>query len=180
MYALRLILGIVAVVLVAGVGVGLATAALGLPPPVTPIACAIFATAGFVHLIRREERRSERARASRPALAKGNRYEVRFDDDAIEVLTNDEPSSRVCWLDLLTVAITIEDHVFLTVPWWRLFARDGTSASWPSDALGWREVVDEMQRRLPGFDNAEVVRGMGMADGGVLVWERVGETPASA
>jgi hypothetical protein len=98
-------------------------------------------------------------------------YEVRFDDIEVLVTRKGELVERVAWADLVTVGVHI-DESFLPQPWWLLFASGGKGARYPGEARGAREMLGELQRRLPGFDNAGVIRAMGMMEGGVVLWER--------
>lgn len=70
------------------------------------------------------------------------------------------------------VGITIED-CFLPVPFWMLARSRGKGGCvYPNDAVGAKEMLGELQRRVPDFDNRAVIQAIGMMAGGVVVWER--------
>lgn len=117
-----------------------------------------------------------RKRSSRPYVSS---YRVTFDDQAVVVTFRNKRHESVRWSDLGTVAITIED-AFLPQPYWMLVGDPGKGGCvYPSDAVGANEMLAELQKRLPGFDNQAVVMAMGMMSGGIQVWKRAdGEKPA--
>jgi hypothetical protein len=100
---------------------------------------------------RRYVRFPEHSRSKRPA-SYGRRESVR-------------------WEHLIFVGITIENAGFLDIPYWILGGRSG-GCVYPSDAVGNKQILREMQSRLPGFDNNAVIQAMGMISGGITVWER--------
>jgi hypothetical protein len=124
------------------------------------------------------DRRGQPARPSRPITPRApyvSPFAVHFDDVEVVVTRAGAPFERVRWDDLVTVGVHIDDS-FLPQPWWLLFGGQSKNAHYPSDAQGANEMLHELQRRLPGFDNAGVIRAMGMMSGGVVLWER---TPAT-
>jgi hypothetical protein len=156
--------------MVLGIAAGLSRA--GAPPWLAYLGVAVLAVAALLSLDRRRS-----SRAPRPAGAPYvPPYEVRFDDVSIIVSRQSAADERVTWADLITVGVRI-DEAFLPEPWWLLFAPGLKGIQYPSSARGASEMLHELQRRLPGFDNAGVIRAMGMMSGGVVVWER---TPAAA
>ena len=70
------------------------------------------------------------------------------------------------WQDLGRVAIHTNDQGPFDVDLhWVLTSRDGRqSLSVPLGAPGEQELLAELQRRLPGFDNDAVVRAMSSTD----------------
>ena len=166
----RSLLGLLAVIFATGISVGLLSAVLKLPTIVMIVLTVVFATAGCVYLFRRESI-AEKRRVDSKQLAKAPTQEVRFDDTGVVLLIDGVARERVAWADLITVGIRIEETGFIVGPWWLLFGRSG-AMSCPGWALGTAELLAEFQRRLPGFDNAGVVRAMGMMEGGVVVWQR--------
>jgi hypothetical protein len=129
--------------------------------------------AGIVAIIvlAREDRTRLRDGTPRTTVPYVSPYAVRFDDTEVVVTREGKADERVAWADLVIVGVRIDD-AFLPQPWWLLFASGGKGVWYPSEATGGREMLGELQRRLPGFDNAGVIRAMGMMKGGVVLWER--------
>jgi hypothetical protein len=99
-------------------------------------------------------------------------YTVQFDDEAITVTLNAKRRESVRWADLAVVGITIQD-TFLPEPYWVLAGMPGTGGCiYSSDAVGAGELLRELQKRLPGFDNVALIQAMGMMSGGIRIWER--------
>lgn len=96
-------------------------------------------------------------------------YEVQFDELEVRVLFKGKPHEKVSWADLDAVGVKIDDS-FLPAPWWILFAGPKSGCIYPSEARGGMEMLKELQRRLPGFDNTAVIEAMGLMEGGRLVW----------
>jgi hypothetical protein len=163
-------------IIVVGVAAGLLQARLGASPMFGKLFVISAVGAAFLYLERRgrrardlEEARPKEARPREPYVSP---FEVRFDDDEVLVTRNGEFFERVAWDDLVTVGVHIDSEAFLPEPWWMLFGRGSKHAHYPSDARGAREMLPELQRRLPGFDNEGVIRAMGLFDGGVVLWKR--------
>ena len=98
-------------------------------------------------------------------------YVVSFDNQGVVVNIGNKKRESVLWADLMVVAITIEDE-YLPFPYWILFGSLGKGGClYPNDAVGAREMLHELQTRLPGFDNGAVIKAMGMMSGGVHVWK---------
>jgi hypothetical protein len=66
---------------------------------------------------------------------------------------------KVLWSDLQEV------HII-----WLLIRRNRTGAVVPSDADGAQELLVEMQKRLPGFDNRALIVAMGGLSGSARIW----------
>jgi hypothetical protein len=94
-----------------------------------------------------------------------------FDESQIMVTLNSERRESVRWDDLTVVGIRIQNEGFIDTPYWILAGKPG-GCVFPSNAVGNREILAEMQKRLPGFSNVAVLQAMGMSSGGVRVWER--------
>jgi hypothetical protein len=99
-------------------------------------------------------------------------FAVDCDDARIVVHLNGVQRESVNWADLSMVAIRIEAEVMLLAPYWLLFGAGGNGCRYPSDAVGNEKLLEAMQQRLPGFDNAAVIKAMGMLSGGIEVWRR--------
>lgn len=116
-------------------------------------------------------------RATNPGNHRGSRtpyicpYEVEFDDAEVRVKLNGQLHEKLAWVDLKAVGVKI-DELFLPAPWWMLFASPESGCIYPSEAKGGSEMLEEMQRRLPGFDNHSVIEAMGLMEGGRLVWSK--------
>lgn len=158
-----------------GAVAGVARAFVGAPPWLVNVGIAVLATVAVFSLDR-----GRPARAPRPAGAPYvSPYEVRFDDVSITVSRQGTADARVAWAELVTVGVRI-DEAFLPEPWWLLFGPELRGVQYPSSARGAREMLHELQQRLPGFDNAALIRAMGMMSGGVVLWERAPKAPVSA
>lgn len=176
MSSFRSTLALIAVIFASALISGWLATALDLPELATKSLVGVLAIVGCLYVFRREDRREKERRPEPVRSAQTgpyvSPYEVRFDDVGVVVLHDDAEEGRVAWADLMAVLITIQEHVFFTVPWWLLFDRNDDVTSYPSDARGNLEMLRELQRRLPDLDNREVARAMGMAEGGVVVWVR--------
>jgi hypothetical protein len=128
----------------------------------------VLTVAAVLYLDRRRPSRAPRP-AGRPYVSP---YEVRFDDVSIIVSRQGAADECVTWADLATVGVRIDDEAFLPEPWWLLFAPGLRGIKYPSSARGASEMLHELQRRLPDFDNAALIRAMGMLSGGMVLWER--------
>jgi hypothetical protein len=129
--------------------------------------------AGIVAIIvlAREDWTRLQTRAARTTGPYVSPFAVRFDDTEVVVTRKGDADERIAWADLATVGVRIDD-AFLPQPWWLLFASGGKGVQYPGEAVGAAEMLHELQRRLPGFDNAGVIRAMGMMEGGVVLWQR--------
>jgi len=118
----------------------------------------------------------------RPASKKENRcvspYVVSFDETGVTVSIAGTKRESVAWGELIFVGIRIETQGFIDLPYWVLGGRTG-GCLYPSDALGNELLLQELQSRLPDFDNEAVVRGMGLLEG-VVVWTRADSSSSSA
>ena len=174
MRARDFVLLLASIFLIGAVG-GVAQAVVGAPPWLVKLGIGVLATVAVFSLDR-----GKPARAPRPARAPSvSPYEVRFDDVSIVVSREGTADARVAWADLVTVGVRIDD-AFLPEPWWLLFVPTLAGIQYPSSARGASEMLHELQRRLPGFDNAELIRAMGMMSGGVVLWERPPAAPVSS
>lgn len=95
-------------------------------------------------------------------------YEVEFDESEVRVVYKGKPHESIAWLDLRAIGVKIDDS-FLPAPWWMLFTGQKSGCMYPSEAKGGAEMLGEMQRRLPGFDNRAVIKAMGLMEGGKLI-----------
>lgn len=108
----------------------------------------------------------------RPGEAGRPFHTVTVTDEAI--LCNDARggSETVSWDDLEQVILRAEDAYPVGNVYWLLIGAAGTGCVVPTDAEGAGALLEEMQKRLPGFDNEAVVAGMGMLDGSQVAWRR--------
>jgi hypothetical protein len=136
----------------------------------------IFALACFVAagLIQSETHPDGSAQPAQPHACP---YRVEFDDLEVRVIYKGELHERVTWSALMAVGIRI-DESFLPAPWWYLFGTAQSGCVYPGEALGAREVLREMQVRLPDFDNVAVIEAMGLMAGGRVIWSAPGADAA--
>jgi hypothetical protein len=96
---------------------------------------------------------------------------VTFDDESVTVAFADKWRESVRWADLVKVVIIIEEEDF-PIPYWLFFGRPGKGGCrYSSEAVGAREMLRQLQDRLPQFDNRAVGLAMVMTSGGFTVWE---------
>lgn len=129
------------------------------------LSLACFLVAGF---IRPDATSANEGRESTPYVCP---YEVEFDESEVRILYKGKPHESIAWSDLTSVGVKIDDS-FLPAPWWVLFTSPKSGCMYPSEAKGWEEMLGEMQRRLPGFDNRAVIEAMCLMEGGKLVWSK--------
>jgi hypothetical protein len=98
-------------------------------------------------------------------------YEVEFDEGEVRVIYKGKPHESIAWSELKAVGVRIDDS-FLPAPWWMLFVNPESGCMYPSEAKGGAEMLEEMQRRLAGFDNRAVIEAMVLMEGGKLVWSK--------
>jgi hypothetical protein len=155
---------------------GLMGPVLGVPLGVSKVVAGVLIAAAFLYLDRHEPR----PLAPRRAPPYVSPYMVRIDDTEVVVTHDGKFVERVAWADLITVGVRIDDDPVLPEPWWLLFGGEKAGVHYPGSARGAREMLGELQRRLPGFDNAGVIQAMGLMSGGVVVWERApaGSSPS--
>jgi hypothetical protein len=122
------------------------------------LALGCFVTSGFI-----------RPEGKDPKHPYESPYEVQFDDVEVRVLFKGKPHENVAWSEIKVVGVQI-DESFLPAPWWVLSGGTKSGCLYPSEAKGSMEMLTELQRRLPGFDNKAVVVAMGLMEGGMLVW----------
>jgi hypothetical protein len=88
---------------------------------------------------------------------------------SIESVRTGVPVEKVLWSDLQEVHIVNEDAWPIGTQYWLLIGRNRTGAVVPSDA-GAQELLVEMQKRLPGFDNRALIVAMGELSGSARIW----------
>jgi hypothetical protein len=98
-------------------------------------------------------------------------FKVEFDDVEVRVTYEGKPRESVKWAEVVSVAVHIDDS-FLPEPWWVLFNSSESGCMYPSSAVGGGEMLEAMQKRLAGFDDAAVVECMGLMEGGRLIWSK--------
>jgi hypothetical protein len=98
-------------------------------------------------------------------------YAVAFDEREVVVSVAGTKRESVFWDDLVVVGVRIESQGFLDMPYWVLGGRSA-GCMYPNDAVGSELLLNELQVRLPGFDNQAVIQAMGMIGEGVVVWKR--------
>lgn len=164
-YSIRILSGLGAVMAIVGAVVGTLTGAKRGDCEALAMG-AVFT--GLIAFLPRKDLRIRR-RASAPYVSP---YVVQFDDRGVSVTLRNKAREAVEWADLAMVGITIKD-CFLPEPFWILAGTPGKGGCiYPNDAVGAKEMLHELQRRLPDLDNTKVIQAMGMMAGGVVVWER--------
>ena len=90
-------------------------------------------------------------------------FVVRFDAEAITVLAPTGETQSVKWKDLTKVGIrTTDDGPSEPDVFWGLYTGgDKAALVFPGGSTGEQEILAEMQSRLPGFDDSQVVKAMG-------------------
>jgi len=116
------------------------------------VAGLISAVAGGYVAVRRDPRR----------LMPESRYVVTFDQNAIAVADPAGETRRVAWRDITRVGVrTTDDGPFLPDVFWGIHGGATEPAVvFPGGASGESELLAELQRRLPGFRNDELIAAM--------------------
>ncbi len=102
-------------------------------------------------------------------------FTIEHDETSIIVTDNFGHRHAIRWDDLEKVAIrTADDGPSGADVFWGLQTRSSDNVLvFPEGAAGERELVDAMARRLPGFDDDQVMQAMGTtANGLFVVWEK--------
>lgn len=99
---------------------------------------------------------------------------VRFDKEAVTVRLPDLEAQAMRWRDLVAVEVLTTDEGPLSMDvYWVLWGADGAHVWYPNGADGEGEMIAEMQRRLPGFQDSELRRAMGSTSNAVFaLWGR--------
>ncbi len=116
-------------------------------------------------------RNARRLRGASSGDRQASPFLVTFDDRAITVTCEDRKTESVTWDELIMAGIRIEDGL-LPETWWVLGGSNRSGCLFPTAARGSSELLVEMQRRLPGFDNRVLIEVMGSTDKGSVIWER--------
>ena len=106
---------------------------------------------------------------------------VVFDSSQIRFRNASSREQTLGWDDLGSVTIvTTDTGPFEVDLYWVLTSRDGgQSLCVPMGAMGEQDLLRELQRRLPDFDNEAVIRAMGSTASATFVAWRAGRTPRS-
>ena len=112
---------------------------------------------------------------ARSPLMPESQFVVRFDADAITVVTPNGETQSVMWKDLTRVGIrTTDDGPAQPDVFWGLHT-DAEEAAlvFPGGSTGEQEILAEMESRLPGFDDNQVIKAMGSTSNAYfLLWEQ--------
>lgn len=103
---------------------------------------------------------------------------VTFDAAGIRCSRPNNKQEYITWEKLDAVLIeTTDEGPMLPDVFWLLLTKDMTSGcAIPQGATGEKELLEEMQRRLPGFDNEMLINAMTSTNNQrFLVWERKGQ-----
>ena len=86
---------------------------------------------------------------------------VSFDDEWIVIQRPDGTVEKVRWIDLKAIIIeTTDDGPFGPDLFWVLVGENDTGCVFPGGATGESEILEEMQKRLKGFDNEKFIEAM--------------------
>ena len=108
----------------------------------------------------------------RPGETGRSPWTVTVADDRIACRYGRRAAERVAWNALVTVGLRAGDAIPAVDVYWLLFDENGGVCVAPTGAEGTDRLLDEMRRRLPGFDNEAVAEIIGALDGGAIVWRR--------
>lgn len=107
-----------------------------------------------------------------PRRARSPSHTVTVTGDGVSCRSPRGETESVSWSALQAVAIEAVDAVPVGNLYWRLVGDDGTGCAVPVEAAGSGELLESLQRRLPGFKNEVVIAAMAMTDGVAYVWHR--------
>jgi hypothetical protein len=98
---------------------------------------------------------------------------VSFDDELIKSSRPNGLVEKVKWYDLKAVIIeTTDDGPFAPDVFWILVGGNQTGCVFPGGATGEKEILEEMQKRLKGFDNETLIQAMGSCNNNkFLIWK---------
>jgi hypothetical protein len=102
---------------------------------------------------------------------------VAFDDEKISCQKPNSNIEIMPWAKLDAVVIeTTDEGPFKSDVFWLLLTKDmSCGCIIPQGATGDKELLNELQNRLPDFDNRMVIEAMGSTQNQrFLVWERDG------
>jgi hypothetical protein len=100
-------------------------------------------------------------------------FVVTFDE---EWIINKRPNGKiekVKWNDLRVVIIETNDlGPFAPDLFWILLGENKTGCVFPQGATGEQEILEEMQKRLKGFNNENIIEAMGSTNNNkFLIWK---------
>lgn len=101
---------------------------------------------------------------------------VSFDDGEIVCTHPESTVRRVAWAEITRVGLrTTSEGPWLPDVFWSIHAgHDEPAIVFPQGATGEPELLQAFQRRLPGFDDGELIRAMGTTtDRTFLLWSRI-------
>jgi hypothetical protein len=98
---------------------------------------------------------------------------VSFDDEWIKSSRPDGLVESVEWRNLKAVIIeTTDDGPFAPDVFWILVGDNETGCVFPGGATGEAVILEEMQKRLEGFDNETFIQAMGSCHNNkFLIWK---------
>lgn len=130
----------------------------------------------YVFLLLKERHGAAGQGTEKKRLDPEARTVISFDDEQIAVRYENGDTRSVRWQDLTMVAIrTTDEGPFQPDVFWGLHAGDeGPAVVYAQGATGDGELLDALQKRLPGFDNRKLIEAMGCTDNNFfLIWRRV-------
>ncbi|MBU0858756.1 MAG: hypothetical protein KJ667_02355 [Alphaproteobacteria bacterium] len=102
---------------------------------------------------------------------------VTFDDDTIIVTRPNGTTERLRWDALEAVILEIAEGGPLRADmFWILAGHDGTGCLYPGGATGENEMLEALQKRLPGFNDDILIEAMTTTtQQEFLLWTRRGD-----
>ena len=100
---------------------------------------------------------------------------VVFDSEAVRCHRPGDKDESIMWTDLDAVLIeTTDEGPFVPDVFWLLLCKDMKSGCViPQGATGEEQLLDELQKRLPAFDNQAMIAAMTSTENQrFLIWQR--------
>ncbi len=95
---------------------------------------------------------------------------VNVDEAGVRCRQPGKREESITWSNLAQATLANEDGWPVGGQIWLLIGKDGTGAVVPTDAEGAAELLQAMQKRLPGFDNRTFAMAMGSVSGSWQIW----------
>lgn len=102
-------------------------------------------------------------------------YQIKFNEDGIELIKPDGQRQSVLWENLTLIAIRTTDQgpVNPDVFWQFYTGSEDPEIVFPQGAVGDKDLLESMPQRLAGFDYQEVIHAMGSTDNALFViWSK--------
>lgn len=98
---------------------------------------------------------------------------VSFDETGVTRTMSNGRTEAIAWDAVVEIGIvTTDEGPFREDCWWLLIGEQGGAAI-PNGADGFKDLLAELQRRFPGFDNEAVIAAMGSIENDSFrIWVR--------